>query len=214
MKKIIFLGPPGSGKGTQAKILARKLNYFYFGTGEMMREEAEKGSVLGDKFKKAFQKGELVSDDLVEKFVKSKISDISRKKGIIFDGYPRTFKQAETVEKFFNINSRDWLVFNLEVPKDELVKRIISRKTCSRCRHIFIAAKVKDKNCPLCQGKLIERPDDSPEIVSHRIDVYLRETQPLVNYFSKKGVLINIDGRPAIAAISKEINQKLEKQNG
>src|SRR3972149_1540939 len=170
MKKfIIILGPPGSGKGTQARILAKKTGHTYFGTGDLMRQEAAFNTALGKKFKTAFEKGELVSDKIVQEMVAKELRKIDLSKGIIFDGIPRTIQQAQ---KYIEL-----------------------------------------KNCAVCRGKLIVRSDDRPAIVQKRIEVYHQQTQPMIDFYRKQNVLIDIDGRPSVPEVAQEIEEKLQDEN-
>lgn len=205
-KNLIILGPPGSGKGTQAKILAEKFNFLYFGTGELMREEARKGTLLGQKFQAVWDRGqgELVSDDLVEALVSEKLKEIDLNQGVIFDGYPRTLKQAKDLKNL--------IVLNIQVPKDELLERLASRRICEHCGQIFFQAEQNGlKICDQCGGALLQRQEDKPETMLKRIEVYENQTKPLIDYFKNYGTLINIDGRPAIAIVTQEIEEKLQK---
>lgn len=185
-KVYIILGPPGSGKGTQAKKLAQKMGYFYFGTGDLMREEIERGTPLGLEFKKALESGKLVEDDVVAKFVSQKLGELNIPKGIIFDGYPRTIAQAEYLKNILKEKEIDNLkVINLIVSPKSLVQRMLKRS-------------VDEK-----------RTDDKPEVIAHRIEVYNKQTKPLLEYYEEQRDLINIDGEPTIEEVWGELVSKL-----
>jgi len=185
-KYYIILGPPGSGKGTQAKKLAQKLGYFYFGTGDLMREEIERGTPLGLEFKKALENGKLVKDDVVAKFVGQKLGELNITEGIIFDGYPRTATQAEYLNNILNEKKINNLrVINLVVSSKSLVSRMLKRS-------------IDEK-----------RVDDKPEVIAHRIEVYDKQTKPLLEYYKKQGNLINIDGEPTIDKVWEKIKKDL-----
>jgi len=185
-QNYIILGPPGSGKGTQAKRLAQKLGWLYFGTGDLMREEIEKDSPLGKEFRKVSKGGGLVNDEVVQKFVGQKLEKLDLSKGIVFDGFPRTISQAEYLENIFKKKRIDNLkVINLVTSWESLVKRILKRR-------------LEEK-----------RVDDKSEVIAHRIEVYNRQTKPLLDYYRKQGKLINIDGEPSIDEVWEEIQQKV-----
>ena len=182
-KVFIILGPPGSGKGTQAKKIAQKLGLVYFGTGDLMREEAQKSTPTGLEFKKVWEEGKdgLVSEELVQKFVETKINEIDVSNGIVFDGYPRTIPQAEHLEGILQEKRIDDLfVVNLVVAPESLKRRI-------------------DEN----------RVEDEPSVLKKRIEVYEKQTEPLIDYYQKNGELINIDGEPPIEEVWGEIQKVL-----
>lgn len=210
MKNIIILGPPGSGKGTQAKILAEKLGYFYFGTGDLMRQEAQKNTPLGKKFKAVWDRGqgELIAEELVQEFVGKKIKELNQTDKIVFDGYPRTIKQAEHLEKV--LGKSDFKVLNIEVPADDLIERMSTRRICESCGKIFPKAQESLEKCDSCEGKLIRREEDAPEVLRKRIEVYEEQTKPLIEYYEKKGQLKTIDGRPSIEEVDQSIRRALD----
>ena len=187
-KKYIILGPPGSGKGTQAKRLAKEKNLFYFGTGDLMRQEAETGTAMGLVFRKVWERGqgELIADELVQRFVGEKLEATDLSQGLVLDGYPRTMEQAEYLEEIFKKKKIDnLLVINLVVSTESLIKRMLKRRV--------------DEN----------RVEDRPEVLRKRIEVYQKQTAPLIEYYQKKGLLINIDGEPTIEEVWEEIKKVL-----
>lgn len=213
VKNIIILGPPGSGKGTQAKKLAQELGLIYFGTGDLMREEAEKNTPIGQEFKKVWERGqgELVKENLVQQFVGQKIEEINISKGIVFDGYPRTVPQAKHLEEILSKEGvGDIKVLNLKVSVWSLVKRMQTRRICEKCDKIFQNPNANGKTfCDVCGGSLIQRAEDKPEVLTKRIEVYEKQTAPLVEYYGKQGKLINIDGEPPIKKVWEEIEEKI-----
>lgn len=213
-KVYIILGAPGSGKGTQAKRLAQKLGLIYFGTGDLMREEAKKATPLGLEFKKVWDegKGGLVSEELVQKFIGEKIKEINESDGIVFDGYPRTIAQAEHLGRIFKEKGiHDLQVINLVVKADSLIQRTQKRRICASCNKIFRDALAEGlTKCDECGGQLIQREEDMPEVLSKRIDVYEKQTTPLIDYYQKTGKLINIDGEPPIDEVWEEIEKVIE----
>lgn len=211
MTSYIFLGPPASGKGTQAKELAEKLRLVYFGTGEMMRSETKKDSEFGRIFRRVWDKGHggLVDDKTVLDFAKLKLEEISQNRGFVFDGFPRTLEQAAFLERELNQNL---IVFNIQVSEESIVDRSSTRMVCGNCGKIFFRAAADKKHCEVCGGELIHRIEDTPEIVKKRLDVYNELTQPLINYYKEKKVLINIDGENSIEDVKNEITVKINER--
>lgn len=206
---FILLGPPGSGKGTQAKKLAEKIGAVYFGTGDLMREESEKGTELGQQFTAIMKSGGLVKDELVEKFVDSKLEEIDVTRGVVFDGYPRTVGQAEHLKNFFQQKSIEQpKVLNLVVKSESIINRMLTRRICQNCGKIYQDAEGQGlTSCDFCQGQLVPRHDDDPETVTKRVEVYNERTAPLIEFFKKQGILINVDGEPPIEEVWRNIER-------
>lgn len=190
MEILVFLGPPGAGKGTQAKRLAEIGGYTHLSTGDLLREEVKRGTDLGRQAKSYMDKGELVPDDLVIKIL---ISNMSSDGKYILDGFPRTISQAERMEELGLIPERV-LLFN--VPEEVAVERISYRRVCPKCGAVYHLKYMKPKEdelCDRCKVKLIQRDDDREEVVRNRYRVYLEKTAPLIKYYSDKGILVEID---------------------
>lgn len=212
---LIILGPPGSGKGTQAKMLAQKYQMRLFGTGDLMREGVEKNEPIALEMKKYWEKGNLVPDELVNDFVKEKIETLSKeevKNGLICDGCPRTLVQAEVQDKIFQkLGLGNSLAINLAVSDESIINRLKARRICEKCGRIFLPPESLElKNCPDCGGKLIIREDDKPEVVKHRLKVYREQTAPLIKYYRERGKLIEVDGELSIPEVFGEIARKLK----
>jgi adenylate kinase len=213
---IIFLGPPGAGKGTQAKILIERYVIPQISTGDMLREHVAKGTELGVKAKEYMEKGQLVPDEIILGMVKERLSQEDAQKGFILDGFPRTVAQAEALDKILEeMGKKIEYVLALIVPDEELVTRLTGRRTCKNCGmmyHIkFKPPKVEGK-CDSCGGELYQRPDDNEETVRNRLKVYHNQTAPLIEYYRKKGVLFEVDGSKNIDEITQQLINILEKK--
>ena len=204
--KIILLGPPGSGKGTQAEKLGDDLGLIRLSTGDMLREAVRNQTELGKMAKGYMDSGGLVPDSVVIGLMKEKISTI--REGLVLDGFPRTVQQAEALEEFVDIE----YVINLDVDDDELVDRLTKRRSCPDCNvvyHLLYKPPMKDGVCDKCGASLYQRSDDTEETVRARLKVYRENTFPLIEYYDKKGLLVNIDGRGDINQIYKSIEDAL-----
>lgn len=204
MAKIIFIGPQGSGKGTQAKILSEKLGIPHISTGDMLR--GAQGE-LKQQIDEVINKGHLVSDDLMLKILKQRIQMSDCKKGFILDGFPRNLPQVKLLEKITTIDK----VIEITLSDNEAVTRISGRLTCEKCKagyNELTAPKPKKPGvCDICQGKLIRRADDTEEAVKKRLQIYHKETEPILKTY--KNITIQINGNQPIENISKEILQRL-----
>ncbi|MBS4169231.1 adenylate kinase [Parachlamydia sp. AcF125] len=192
----ILLGPPGSGKGTQAVQLSQQLQVIHVSTGELLREHIKKKTSLGEKAEGYIRAGKLVPDELVMEILFDRISKPDSQKGVLLDGFPRTLAQAETLEKQLKGNERI-VVFNLEVPDQVIVKRAEGRLTCTKGSHIFnrhFSPPKKEGVCDVCGGELTRRADDDPQVVQQRLKVYHDQTAPLVEFYQKRKALISING--------------------
>jgi len=204
--RIILLGPPGSGKGTQAEKLNDDLGLIRLSTGDMLREAVRDKTEMGLMAKEFMDKGALVPDDVVIGLMKEKI--MSLKEGFVLDGFPRTVQQADALSEFVDIDH----VINLDVDDEELVRRMSSRRSCPECNvvyHLIHKPPMKDGVCDKCGSGLYHRSDDTEETVRNRLKVYRDNTFPLIEYYSKKGKLVNIDGKGDIAQIYREIEASL-----
>lgn len=207
----IFLGPPASGKGTQAKRLAHRTGLVYFGLGELMRQEAKNKSDVGLVFQKVWDEGagKLIPEDVVNKFVAGKIKEMDKNIGFVFDGYPRSLGQAEFLHKIFN---GQVIAVNINVSLDTILERSETRRVCSNCGKVFFRLDPSIKSCDVCGAELIHRQEDKPEVVRKRIEVYNQETKPLIDYYKKENVLIEIDGEPSIDEVEENIWIKINER--
>lgn len=189
--KIIIFGPPGSGKGTYASRLSPILKIPQVSTGDLFRENVKNETELGKKVKSIMEKGDLVPDDITLAILKDRLSKDDSKNGFILDGYPRTMQQVEDLEKITDID----VVVNLNVPDWVIIERLSNRVVCSKCSSVFNLKYMKPKKegvCDECGGKLIHRKDDDKEVIQERLDVYRKQTEPLIKYYEKKGLLKNV----------------------
>lgn len=195
---IIFIGPPGSGKGTQSLRLAEKLGVAAISTGNILRDEVRRKTPLGVQAKQHMDKGELIPDELMVKTIAESLQSANSADGFILDGFPRTVTQAEALDAMLRKLGYplQWVV-SLNVPKSELLKRITGRRTCRDCGamyHIIYDPPTNAAHCNKCNGELYQRDDDYEDIISARLDVYERQTAPLLDYYAARNVAIDING--------------------
>jgi adenylate kinase len=210
-KVIILLGPPGSGKGTQAKELTEKLSIPHISTGDIFRAIIKENSDLAERAKSFMNIGKLVPDDLVNEIVVDRLAKPDAANGFMLDGYPRTIPQADALAAHLNIHSQI-TVINIQVADDTVIKRIAGRQSCPNCGSVFnkfFSPPKKEGICDKCGTVLIQRPDDSPEVVRERLKVYNDQTAPLISYYEKQGVVLNINGDRDPQVILAEILQKI-----
>lgn len=211
--RLILLGPPGAGKGTQAVNIVKKYNIPHISTGDMFRKNIKEGTDLGIKAKEYMDKGLLVPDDLVVAIVKDRLTENDCKEGFLLDGFPRTVNQADTLDvELKSLNYELDNVININVSKEELIERAVGRRVCKDCGatyHIKFNPPKVENVCDVCGGELIQRKDDTVETVTKRIEVYLEQTEPLIDYYEKKGILINIDGKQDIVKVFEDIVKSL-----
>lgn len=207
--KLVLLGPPGAGKGTQAAEIVKKYNVPHISTGDIFRKNISEGTELGTKAKEYMDKGLLVPDDLVVAIVKDRLSEADCKDGFLLDGFPRTVDQADSLDtELKNLDYSLDKVLNIYVDKDALIERAVGRRICKSCGatyHISFNKPKEEGKCDLCGGELFQRSDDTEETVAKRIGVYLEQTEPLIDYYDKKGILANIDGDQDINKVFSEI---------
>jgi adenylate kinase len=211
---IILLGPPGSGKGTQAKMIADKYKIKHISTGDILRENVRNGTPLGVEAKKFMDAGKLVPDSLLIDIIKDRLAKPDVKAGWMLDGYPRTIPQAEALDKILpGLGQKIDVVLNIDVPDAELIKRVTGRRMC-KCGttyHVqFNPPKVAGK-CDACGADLYQRQDDTEATVKQRLQAYHTQTQPLIDYYTKRGIVATVLGLGDIKAIFGNIAKVLDK---
>ena len=188
--RVILLGAPGSGKGSQAALLKEKFSLPHISTGDLFRDNIRNKTPLGLKVKEIIDAGHLCPDDLTVDLVKDRLSKPDCEKGYLLDGFPRNVFQAEELDKFMPPEK----VINIGVGYEEIVRRICGRRVCEKCGGIFNTDNIGDmKTCPKCGGEIVRRKDDTEETVRERYKVYLKETEPLIDYYGKQGKLYTVN---------------------
>ncbi len=207
--KLVLLGAPGGGKGTQAKKLVDKYGIPQISTGDILRAAVAKGTPLGKEAKSYMDKGELVPDSVVIGLVKERIAQADCKKGYILDGFPRNTAQAETLDKVLaEMGSPLDTALLVDVDKEILMKRLTGRRTCKNCQQMYNAyfsPPKKEGVCDKCNGELFQRDDDKEETIKRRLDVYDAQTAPLINYYKERGILKSVKGTGSIDEIFKNV---------
>ena len=210
MKKLslVFLGAPGAGKGTQATKICEKYNIPHISTGDILRANIKAGTPLGLQAKAVIDKGQLVSDEIVIGLIKDRLAQDDCQKGYLLDGFPRTIEQAVALDSFENVA----MAVNIAVKEDEVVERIAGRRMCACCESYHISTYSKD-TCAKCGGKLYQRDDDKPETVKARLDVYNKQTAPLIDYYAAKKVLYTVDGSQSVQDVFASIVKVIDGNN-
>jgi len=214
---IIFLGAPGSGKGTQAAYVAQKLNLVHIATGDLFRQAVEQGTGLGMKVKSYMEKGVLVPDQITIKVVLERISAPDCEPGVVFDGFPRNLKQAGALDKALARKAKAInKVVYIRVPEEELIKRLSGRWICRNCQTPYHSIDSPPKvwgRCDKCGGELYQRPDDTVKVVKKRLEVYLAQTAPLIDYYNQASKLLEIDGKGSVEEVGDRIIAALQGEN-
>lgn len=205
--KMVFLGPPGAGKGTQAVRVSERYGIPQISTGAMLREAMAAGTELGKAAKSIVDAGGLVPDDIVIGIVRERLARPDCKRGFILDGFPRTVPQAEALGGFASLD----LAVNITSGEDVIVERIAGRRMCRKCGDALHVKTLKGAaQCPRCGGEIYQRTDDNEETVRNRLKVYNEQTKPLIDFYSRKGILVNIDGDREIDGIFKDVVAVIE----
>ncbi|MDD2251426.1 MAG: adenylate kinase [Dehalococcoidales bacterium] len=211
---IIFMGPPGAGKGTQAERVAGELKLEHLAPGDLFRQAVKQESDLGNEVQGYMERGELVPDEITIRIILDKLDDIGDEKGVILDGFPRNYIQAvaldEALEKQNKAIDR---VVNIQVEQKELVRRLSSRWLCRECQSPYSSSTADNPcldGCPGCGGELYQRTDDKPETVARRLEVYYKETAPLIDYYRNQCKLVEVEGEGGVEEITARMIRALE----
>ena len=209
MKRVVLLGPPGAGKGTQAAMISEKYHVQHISTGDIFRANIKEGTPLGKKASEYMDKGLLVPDELVCDLVEDRIQHEDCKEGYLLDGFPRTVFQAEHFDKFLSERGEKLdVVLDIEVPSEVILPRMAGRRVCRGCGatyHITNNPPKKEGVCDACGGELYQRVDDAEETVKNRLKVYADQTSPLIDYYTRKGTNKVVDGTKAPSEVFKDI---------
>jgi adenylate kinase len=208
-RALIFLGPPGAGKGTQSKRIAQSCAIPHLSTGDMLRDAVSRGTELGRKVQPIMERGELVPDDLVMKMIEERLDRPDCAEGFVFDGFPRTLPQAEQLDRILDRKGFGKpIVVDFNVSSEKLLRRLTGRWTCSVGGEIYNVYDAPPKVPGICDhdgGKLVQRPDDRPEVVKDRLAAYERQTKPLADYYRRQGVVDTIDASASMDEVSRAL---------
>jgi adenylate kinase len=203
--RLVLVGPPGAGKGTQAQFVASHLSVPKISTGDIFRANVSGGTPLGQKAREYMDRGDLVPDEITIAMVRDRLAEDDAQEGFLLDGFPRNVPQAETLKKILS----EWdakvdLVLELVIDEDEVVRRLSGRRTCSRCGRIWhvLFDEKRDDICDDCGGRLFQRDDDKEEVVRHRLEVYQEQTAPLVSFYADEGILVGIDATGPVEEVT------------
>lgn len=211
--RLVFLGPPGAGKGTQAALLAQECNLAHIASGDLFRQAVAREDELGRKVKDYLGKGLLVPDELAIALILRALKELPQGQGFILDGFPRTLEQARALDAALDREgvSLDYAVY-IEVSEEELLRRLTGRWTCRQCQAPYNERTSPPKvpgRCDRCGGELYQRPDDREDVIKQRLQVYLTQTAPLLDYYKEKGKLISVEGGGEVAEVAERIRQAL-----
>lgn len=210
--RIILLGPPGSGKGTQGEMIEKRFHFPRISTGDILREAVKQGTPLGLAAKAEMSAGHLVNDEIVASLVAERINQFDCRQGYILDGFPRTINQVKLLEKMDNC--REEIVFEIYVPEEIIIERLTSRRLCSSCGAVYnvtTSPPQRPESCDLCGNLLIQRDDDRPDVIRERLKIYEAEIEEIVDYYKQKGVFYRIDGRGTVEEVFARIESSLVK---
>lgn len=215
--KLVLLGPPGAGKGTHAKVLTDKFKIAHLAAGDILRRNIREDTELGKTAKSIIEKGNLVSDDLVNRMMFDEISKLDPQQGFVLDGYPRTIGQAEALDLFLaNKGNPLDVVINFDTSEKVVIERLSGRRICPQCNanyHLHNIPPKVEGICDQCGAALVQRKDDKPETITNRLKNYEHETAPLINYYKKQGLLSPVHGDYEVPELQQELSKLFERLN-
>lgn len=203
---LVFLGPPGAGKGTQAKLLSQRMGFLHLSTGDLLREAVKNQTPLGKKAKEYMDRGELVPDELIVQLIEE---TMPKDGNVILDGFPRTVNQALALEEMLRVKGEKISkVLFFDVPDEVIIDRLSGRRVCSKCGavyHVKYNPPKVEGVCDLCGGSLVQRDDDKEEVVRKRLEVYRKQTQPLVEFYQERGIIYKLDAEKGVEELFEEV---------
>ncbi len=212
--ELLLFGAPGVGKGTQAKLLSSKFGIPHISTGDILRQAVKEQTELGKKAQEIMNRGDLVPDDVMIGIIKYRLNKSDCNDGFILDGFPRTEKQAEELDKLLaEMNLDNLKLINIFADEEEIVKRLNNRRACKECGHIYSLAEIENTNtCPNCEAKnsFYLREDDKEEVIRKRMEVFRKTTEPVLKYYQDKGKVISVNGLGSVEEVNKEIQKVLQ----
>jgi adenylate kinase len=211
--RIILLGPPGSGKGTQGDLIEQKYNFPKISTGDLLREEVQENTPLGKRAEAAMNRGDLVSDEIVMQMVEARLAREDCQKGYILDGFPRNINQARLLEEVPSKLAE--VVLDIRISEKKLIERLSSRRICSQCGNIHnlaVKAPAQPDVCDACGARLVQRQDDRPEVILERLSIYHQQTEPLIAYYRNKANYHRIEGDRSIESVFQNIQDVLKAE--
>lgn len=205
---IVLIGAPGAGKGTQAKKLVKEFGVAHISTGDILRAAVKNQTELGKQAQKFMEAGDLVPDQLIIDMMKERLAEDDAQKGFILDGFPRTTAQADALEEMLeSLGKRLETALQIDVDFDTIIARLSSRRTCRDCGHIGTE---QEKSCSVCGGEMYQRDDDKPETIKNRLDVYAKQTSPLINYYQDKNLLVSVNGDQDVDDVYKDVKEAIK----
>jgi adenylate kinase len=203
---LVFLGPPGAGKGTQAKLLSQRMGFLHLSTGDLLREAVKNQTPLGKKAKEYMDRGELVPDELIVQLIEE---TMPKDGNVILDGFPRTVNQALALEEMLRVKGEKISkVLFFDVPDEVIIDRLSGRRVCSKCGavyHVKYNPPKVEGVCDLCSGTLVQRDDDKEEVVRKRLEVYRKQTQPLIEFYQDRGIIYRLDAGKGVEELFEEV---------